>query len=189
MQVIDQELRTLIERGHSRGYLTFDEVGAFLPDEGDGPERLDQLLSGLDEHGIQLVDGADRRQATAPADEDNLAAARAQEPPSRASRPSDDPVRTYLSQMAELPLLPREQEIALAKKIEITRKRVPLGSARQLRRAVGGVFRLAKSSGRFAAVRSVHQNQLDRTVDQAANSAAHAAQSADAGHGHDGGAG
>src|SRR5439155_12541426 len=36
---------------------------------------------------------------------------------------SDDPIRMYLSQMAVIPLLTREQEIALAKKIEVTRKR------------------------------------------------------------------
>src|SRR4029079_2259256 len=36
---------------------------------------------------------------------------------------SDDPIRLYLAQMAEIPLLTREQEIGLAKKIEITRKR------------------------------------------------------------------
>ncbi len=39
------------------------------------------------------------------------------------ARWSDDPVRMYLTQMAEIPLLTREQEIALAKKIEVTRKR------------------------------------------------------------------
>ena len=151
MQLLDQELRALIGQGQARGYLTFDEVAAYLPDEGDGPERLDTLLSALDEHGIELRDEA-------------VAAALAAGPspdvkesePSKAARTTDDPVRMYLSQMAELPLLPREQEIALAKRIEITRKRFRaevLGSSQALVAA-------------YQALKKVHEGTLpfDRSI-------------------------
>src|SRR5213595_1143675 len=137
---VDLRVAALIGLGKSRGYLTYEELNEKLPDEVVSPDKLDTLLMMIDEMGIKLIDEldiADYQQkatakksrgsaaAAAPAPEEeeeeldlNLEAELAE----ASSKRIDDPVRMYLTQMGEIPLLTREQEIALAKKIEITRK-------------------------------------------------------------------
>ncbi len=51
----DKDLKELIAQGKSQGYLTYDEVNAYLPDEAVNPEKLDNLLMALDEAGIELL--------------------------------------------------------------------------------------------------------------------------------------
>ena len=51
-----EEVQQLIDLGKEKGYLTYDEVNAYLPDEDVSPEKLDNLLFTLDEKGIDLVD-------------------------------------------------------------------------------------------------------------------------------------
>jgi RNA polymerase primary sigma factor len=125
---IDDGLKALLESGKDKGYLTYSQVNDYLPDDAVNPEKLDQLLLVLEEHGIELIDEseAEEREAGpgAPTAEDE---ARAELDLSfmdeEDSRRIDDPVRMYLTQMGEIPLLKREEEISLAKKIEVTRKR------------------------------------------------------------------
>jgi RNA polymerase primary sigma factor len=129
----DPALQTIISQGKGQGYLTYDQVNAYLPDEDVSPEKLDNLLLALDEMGIELVEeppleALDPQLAAAgPAAWEVQAAAEreAAQTPAADELPklSDDPIRMYLSQMSGIPLLRREEEIALAKKIEVTRKR------------------------------------------------------------------
>ena len=51
----DHELTALVATGLSQGYLTFDQVNAFLPDEAVDPEKIDALLVALEDQGIELV--------------------------------------------------------------------------------------------------------------------------------------
>ena len=93
---------------------------------------------------------------------------------------SDDPVRMYLSQMAEIPLLTREQEISLAKKIEVTRKRfrrTVLGCNFAMQATIDTLEKVHKGS---LAVRPHDQSLADRAADERADPGPHAAQSADA---------
>jgi len=133
----DNDLQQLIATGKAQGYLTYDQVNDYLPDEAVNPDKLDNLLIALEDMGIELVTEAPAPKADAPAtpagkqqlldfDEDERPATMPRPTKkSAADTPkwSDDPIRLYLGQMAEIPLLTREQEISLAKKIEITRKR------------------------------------------------------------------
>src|SRR5262245_43343269 len=72
--MIDLELQDLIAKGKSQGYLTYDEVNAYLPDEAVNPDKLDNLLVALEEQGIELLEEAPERALEAAAD---LAAAEA----------------------------------------------------------------------------------------------------------------
>ena len=98
------------------GVLTYERVGRYLPDEETHSRKLERLIRALEYHRIELVDASET--AAAPTPDVGLLAES-----SAAGRYSEDPIRMYLSQMAEIPLLDRDQEVALAKKIEISRKR------------------------------------------------------------------
>jgi RNA polymerase primary sigma factor len=122
----DETLKTLIEVGKRKGYLTFTEANSYLPEEANSGDKLEQLIEALDEHGIQLIEeeeaeqleGADLDLADEVLTESDLAILDEGD-----GRRTDDPVRMYLTQMGEIPLLKRPEEIDLAKKIELTRQR------------------------------------------------------------------
>ena len=135
MQYIDLEQLVLI--GRQQGFLTYEQVNHYLPDEANTAEKLDQLLVALERAGVGIVDEAD---TDLPPHlkifngEESMPAAPAEMP-----KLTNDPIRLYLSQMCEIPLLNRDQEIALAKKIEITRRkfrRAVLGNDFALRQTV-----------------------------------------------------
>jgi len=122
---LDDNLNRLIETGKQQGFLTFTQVNDYLPDEAVNPEKLDNLLMSLDELGLDIVPDS-----KLPPNLDELRKrplkaklSKPKEAGEDKSRRIDDPVRMYLTQMGEIPLLTREQEISLAKKIEVTRKR------------------------------------------------------------------
>ncbi len=131
MNDLEHELRELITKGKEQGYLTYDEVNEYLPDEAVSPEALDNLLMALDEQGIELSDEPPEQfeEPTKPApsadevQQQHELTALPLAPPDELRKLQSDPIRMYLSQMAEIPLLSREEEIALAKRIEIARKR------------------------------------------------------------------
>jgi len=144
---VDHRVKVLLDLGTSRGYLTYEELNTKLPDEVVSPDKLDSLLMMIDEMGIRLIDESDigdfqakprgRKQTTLVVasgssvsaiilkedeDEEEIDLNLEKELAEASTKRIDDPVRMYLTQMGEIPLLTREQEIALAKKIEITRK-------------------------------------------------------------------
>lgn len=130
MDNFQQELKKLVAKGKAQGYLTYDQVTQYLPEEKVNPERIDALLTALDRAGVELVEKAPEPEffdssaipavPTDPVSGTELVSLTALEDKVKWS---SDPIRLYLAQMAEIPLLTRDEEIALAKKIEVTRKR------------------------------------------------------------------
>ena len=110
------------------GYITYQQVDEYLPDEGGDPRMVDSLILVLDELGLDLMNDPDAPDEEEPPPEEpkkvpevNPALKPLLGPESTLS--SRDPIRMYLSQMGNIPLLTRAREIFLAKTIEITRKR------------------------------------------------------------------
>jgi RNA polymerase primary sigma factor len=116
--------------------VTYDQLNALLPDAMNDPEQLDQILEQLEAKGVELVEeiggaGDDSdfsEEGTNPEDDAAASTARFERAAENADGDEvelgekiDDPVRMYLSQMGEIPLLTRDQEIELARRIEIYR--------------------------------------------------------------------
>ncbi|MBL1218217.1 MAG: sigma-70 family RNA polymerase sigma factor [Planctomycetes bacterium] len=160
-------IKTLIQRGHPRGWLSFDDLVETLSDDMVEADTIDAILSRLDREQIQAVDAhekqariyrasieaqsapqppngtshastavadqsesdciapettnqqSDSNRTPGPATESNIQPSN--EPTGSTRTNIEDPIRMYLSQMGSIDLLPREEELRLAKKIEITR--------------------------------------------------------------------
>ena len=129
MTCMDATLKSLIAKGHEQGHLTYDQINEYLPDESENTEKLDSLLLALDQCSIRLIEKPLAKK------DDFVSKPNVVEEPvpferlpetaeiEEERKMDSDPIRMYLSQMAGIPLLSREEEIAFAKKIEVSRKR------------------------------------------------------------------
>ncbi len=115
------EVRKLIDMGKERGYLTYDEVNDSLPEGVLSSEQIDDVMMLFVELGIQMVDEPSQYKPPPPPDEDIQ---RTKKQKKKAKKGSDkfvkgnDPVRMYLRKMGQVPLLTREGEVEIAKRIE-----------------------------------------------------------------------
>ncbi len=101
-------IKTLLHLAHENGHVTYDDINDVLPD-GMSPDDLDELYTKLRNLDIEIVDAAEVERAK-PAEQE-------EEEDSRLEV-LDDPVRMYMNQMGKVPLLTREQEVEICKKIE-----------------------------------------------------------------------
>src|SRR5512133_380089 len=103
-----ETIKTLLHLAHENGHVTYDDINDILP-EGLSPEDLDELYTKLRNLDIEIVDHAEVER-TKPAEPE-------EEEDSRLEV-LDDPVRMYMNQMGKVPLLTREQEVEICKRIE-----------------------------------------------------------------------
>jgi len=105
-----QKVKDLLRLAKEQGHLTYDDLNDALPDDLVTPADLDQVLTKLRSLEIEIIDAAEVERGRQPeADEE--------EERGRFDI-LDDPVRMYLRQMAKVPLLTREQEVEICKRIE-----------------------------------------------------------------------
>jgi len=110
-----QKVEELIDIAHEQGYLTYEEINEFLPFSFDSAELIDQVLiflGGLDIQILNQVEVEKQKEKKKEAKELEALAAK------RTEGSSDDPVRMYLKEMGSVPLLSREEEVEISKRIE-----------------------------------------------------------------------
>jgi len=105
---LTETIKTLLHLAHEHGHVTYDDINDVLP-EGLSPDDLDELYTKLRNLDIEIVDHAEveRSKPTEPEEEEDTRL-----------EVLDDPVRMYMNQMGKVPLLTREQEVEICKKIE-----------------------------------------------------------------------
>jgi len=121
-----EEIKALVALGKKKGYLTYDEIMSQLPEDESSAERFDEVFRALGEMDIEVVDAPERRKGTdgeETTEEEASPEAELDLTPAPVGR-TDDPVRMYLREMGRTPLLTREGEIRIAKRIEEGRKEV-----------------------------------------------------------------
>jgi RNA polymerase primary sigma factor len=105
-----EKIKELVRLSQEQGYLTYNDINESLPDNLSAPEEIEEIIIQLRNLEIEIVDQAevDRVKQPEPEEEDEK------------SRLDilDDPVRMYLKQMGQVPLLTREQEVEISKRIE-----------------------------------------------------------------------
>src|SRR5213594_1613130 len=123
-------VRQLSSIGRQRGYLVYDEVNDVLPEENSrSGEEIEELYDRLGSHGIELVDSEDEWKGRVAANEAKKAPVAKEEGTKLDLTPgtlekTNDPVRMYLREMGTVPLLTREGEVAIARRIERGERRV-----------------------------------------------------------------
>ena len=110
---INEKIRLLIRQSKEQGYLTFDDINEALPQSIENQDEIDNVLSILQNLEIEILEPdqvEDYKQRMEEAEEEET----------RSSQHDilDDPVRMYLKQMGQVPLLTREQEVEISKRIE-----------------------------------------------------------------------
>jgi RNA polymerase primary sigma factor len=122
------DITKLMEAGKEKGYVTYNEVNNLIPHDVHFPDDLDDLLTTIGTQGIDLLEGQPKLSSAAlknkfeeevePGEVIGLV------PPPGALETTNDPVRIYLRQMGAVPLLTREGEVDIAKRIERGQLRV-----------------------------------------------------------------
>jgi RNA polymerase primary sigma factor len=109
-----QKIEELVAIAKEQGYLTYEEINEILPMTFDSPEQIDQVLIYLSGMDIQVLNQAEvERQKERKKEAKELEGL-----PKRTEGTSDDPVRMYLKEMGSVPLLTREEEVEISKRIE-----------------------------------------------------------------------
>jgi RNA polymerase primary sigma factor len=115
-----EEVRHLLSIGMEKGYLIFDEINDLLPKEVNSSEEIDDIFMLFGSHGIELVDSDEKikkRAEREKEEEEDSPGVKLDLSPGTLEK-TNDPVRMYLREMGTVPLLTREGEVEIARRIE-----------------------------------------------------------------------
>ena len=110
---LNERIRTLIKLSKEQGFITYKDINSALPDQVNTADDIDNVISILENLEIEVIDNKEvdnYKQQIAETEETKTAL--------QQSDMLDDPVRMYLRQMGQVPLLTREEEVAISKRIE-----------------------------------------------------------------------
>src|SRR5712691_4838582 len=120
LDTIALAIKKMVLRGKERGYLTYDELNAALPQDQVSSEQIEDTMTMLSELGVNVIESEESEEPAEAEAEEGEAEARGNVDDDDIGR-TDDPVRMYLREMGSVELLSREGEIAIAKRIEAGR--------------------------------------------------------------------
>ncbi|GAC1419396.1 MAG: RNA polymerase sigma factor RpoD [Acidobacteriaceae bacterium] len=120
----EDDIEKLIDTGKEKGYLTYGEVNDLLPGDITSPDELDDLMTTINTQGIDVLSGEERgRDKYEPEAGEESEDVELDLSPGTLEK-TNDPVRMYLREMGTVPLLTREGEVEIAKRIERGQMRV-----------------------------------------------------------------
>ena len=127
-QIVGKRITFAQLTGKDKGYLTYNAVNDLIPHDVHSPEDLDDLLTTIGTQGIDVLEGEPKLSSAALKnkfeEEVELGEVIGLVPPPGALEKTNDPVRIYLREMGAVPLLTREGEVDIAKRIERGQRRV-----------------------------------------------------------------
>jgi len=109
-----QKIDELVAAAKEQGYITYEEINEILPMTFDSADQIDQVLIFLSGMDIQILNQSEIERQK----EKKKEAKELEGVPKRAEGTPDDPVRMYLKEMGSVPLLSREEEVEISKRIE-----------------------------------------------------------------------
>ncbi|RYY13053.1 MAG: RNA polymerase sigma factor RpoD, partial [Alphaproteobacteria bacterium] len=140
IELADADIKKLIAKAKKKGYVTYEELNAALPQD-MGSDQIEDIQTALSEMGVQIVENDEEAEneegredeVEEVADDDDDTGSSERKPTTNVTRKlaagerTDDPVRMYLREMGAVELLSREGEIAIAKRIEAGRDMMIMG--------------------------------------------------------------
>ncbi len=118
------DIKKLIDTGKEKGYLTYDQVNDLIPQDVHSPEDLDDLLTTIGTQGIDVLEGPKVPSTALDKEDEEVGEDVELDLTPGALEKTNDPVRMYLREMGTVPLLTREGEVEIAKRIERGQLRV-----------------------------------------------------------------
>ena len=111
----NRKLERVLEKARERGSVTFDEIQDAAPEDFEDAGKLDKLISRITEMGVDLIEERPETEEKSSTDD------AVPEDPGASAAKLDDPVKAYFSEMSEIPMLTREEEVELSTRVHASR--------------------------------------------------------------------
>jgi RNA polymerase primary sigma factor len=116
-KALQEKVRDLIKLAKEQGYVTYDDLDEALPESVNDPDSIESVITQLRAVEIEIIDSSDVDRVKEVRKDGEEEEEKDEKPDSKLDI-LDDPVRMYLKQMGQVPLLTREQEVEISKRIE-----------------------------------------------------------------------